>query len=81
MEYTQPQVVSGLEQSRELNGAIQADIEIQRNTLNNVKDLLARPDFQELKKHDSWEKGIRQVRRRIASNFGAQNVTKAAENV
>ena len=52
-------------------------IQTQKNNLIEVKDLLARPDFESLKRNDTWEKGIRYQRRYITNNFGGQNVTKA----
>lgn len=55
----------------------EAVIEIQRSALTSAKDLLERPDFEELKKKDPWEKIIRFQRRHIADKFGGQNVTKA----
>jgi hypothetical protein len=45
--------------------------------LNNVKNLLSRPDFEDLKKRDPWEREIRNLRSNISKNFGGQNVTRA----
>lgn len=76
MQFPQPQPLSIAEAS----GAVQQQmesVESQKASLTEVKDLLARPDFENLKKNDPWEKSIRFYRRKITQRFGGQNVTKA----
>lgn len=45
--------------------------------LNEAKNSLERPDFEALKRSDPFEERIRQIRRQLTEETGAQNMTKA----
>ena len=45
--------------------------------LNTARDLTGRPDYEDLKRRDPWEKQIRALRSEIVKKYGGQNVTKA----